>query len=809
MKTILLILAAFRVAFIGDPQVDSMDEVRYAQQAIREVRDRGDIDLVIVMGDLVNDKPQLQEIMKSSLDSLPCPWVCAPGNHDRDVYHEKGRKRNMVSFRRHMGYVDTTFIFKGVRFITMDDVREGEHGYEGGFREDQKHWLDSVMKATPKRMRTVISCHIPLSEFSAKDSLATIFKGHRRVVAFCGHTHTVKRSTLELSEDVSFEEVIGGTLCGSWWRGVKGEDGLPYALMNCGSPRGFFITDFKNSRKGWYRLDYKCTGRPEYEKMSARIKDSLLIVNVFGGSLDGSVTLRCGGSEYSLTRRAMPALEALDLDRWNKEKGRQYFKEHRSEMIPILRMNSPHVWAFDYREAGLEALDVLEGSISYKDAAMSFTATVAPGDGIDRYDEIDRLCPPRPETSARFKEGSYPPAARPYREAALAAFHYMMNIPDMTNLLETGKPYRLYQHNAYVSKTHAAHIEGMLALSKADPSQKAEAMKFAKASAEYLLSELEPADAPLAYWPPTYGRQPLEYIPETDGPYLKTAMVGNDPEGADKYRGEVMLLYPADVAIAFVDYFNETGDKRFLDAAIGIGETFLRTRRPDGSWPLKMILATGEPVGENTLVPIRATCMFRALAGATGDVRWRTAEDEGFAWLESHPLKDWNWDGQFEDIKPEEPYKNPTKDNAVEVMLYILERFPGDKARLETCRKLLDLSEKRFLVWETPADHPSWPSPSVLEQYSCFTPIDASSAKMIRAFLAMYEATGERINLAKACTLADTITRIQKESGRIATFWDGVATGDGLSIERYDWLNCMAAAANALFMVDEATGQSK
>lgn len=39
--------------------------------------------------------------------------------------------------------------------------------------------------------------------------------------------------------------------------------------------------------------------------------------------------------------------------------------------------------------------------------------------------EVDRICPPRPETAAPFKAGTYPPAARPYREAALRAFAYI------------------------------------------------------------------------------------------------------------------------------------------------------------------------------------------------------------------------------------------------------------------------------------------------------------------------------------------------------------------------------------------------
>ena len=417
-------------------------------------------------------------------------------------------------------------------------------------------------------------------------------------------------------------------------------------------------------------------------------------------------------------------------------------------------------------------------------------------------EEVDRLCPPRPETAAKFEEGTYPPAARSYSEAAKLAYDYMTKLPAMTVLVETGKPNQKYQHNAYVSKTHAAHIEAMLDWMKFDPTNRDKAMRFAKASAEFLLTELEPRDAPLAWWPPTYGRKPLEFDPKTDGPYRKPAMVGNEPEGAVKYRGEVMLLYPADVGSAFVDYYLATKDMRFLEAAKGIAATYLKTRRADGSWPLKMKLATGEPIGENALVPNRLLAFLEKLHGATRDPQWRAAADGCFAWLEAHPLTDWNWDGQFEDIRPEKPYQNPTKHNAIETMLYILQRFPNDKARLATCRRILEFCEKRFVVWKAPANKPNWPAPSVLEQYSCFTPIDASAAKMIRGYVAMYRAEGRAEDLEKARALANSITRVQRPSGRIPTFWENLdCSNPGLSIERYDWLNCMAAAAHALVVV--------
>ena len=74
----------------------------------------------------------------------------------------------------------------------------------------------------------------------------------------------------------------------------------------------------------------------------------------------------------------------------------------------------------------------------------------------------------------------------------------------MRTLLETGKPEQTYQHNAYVAKTHAAHINCMLRWARFDPARREKAMAFAKASADFLLKELEPAGAPLEGFTATY-----------------------------------------------------------------------------------------------------------------------------------------------------------------------------------------------------------------------------------------------------------------------------------------------------------------
>ncbi len=412
--------------------------------------------------------------------------------------------------------------------------------------------------------------------------------------------------------------------------------------------------------------------------------------------------------------------------------------------------------------------------------------------------------------------GQCAPAARPYRLAALMIYDYMTSLPAMTRLVETGLPDQEYQHNAYPSKTHAAHIAAMLDWAAFDHANREKAMRFAVASGDYLLSQLEPPDAPLAFWPPTYGREPLAFDPAANGGENRPSMVGNDPEGAAKYRGQVMTLYPASAGIAFVRLAAATGERKYLDAAIGIGETYLKTRRADGTWPLKYWLATGEVQCPNPLVPTEPLAFFEALADATGETKWRAAADDCFAWLERGPLTDWNWDGQFEDIEPRPPYQDLTKDNAIDTLFQLLKRKGDDPATRVRARELLRWSEDQFVFWEAPCapeeilprpDGGQWRPgrfhyPSVFEQYSCYTAIDASAAKMIAAYLAMFRAEGDPLDLAKARALADAITQIQEPSGRVPTFWS--PKDDPVSTPLYDWLNCMAASAKVLADLDAA-----
>lgn len=390
-----------RVALVGDPQVDNPVEMGYARRSIyRDLRGRRDLDLCIFLGDLVNDNMSLLPESLSVIDSLRFQSFMVPGNHDRDVYHESkssgsmSRPRDLSTWRKSVGYVDTSFVRGNVRFIMMNNVRHAAAGmtdYVGGFTEKQKHWLDSVLVTDVARGRkmsrgsvdrsrrpsrgkvtpalTILATHIPFSQMKGRDSVLALIPEQARMLYVSGHTHFVSR-------DNSIPEVIAGATCGSWWRGVKDSDGVPYALQSCGAPRGYFVAEI--SRDGDYTLQYSCVGRDdEVSVWGVREDDGgvyRLYINVFGGAPDGVVKVR-GVRRWRIVSRgngvqvdddsdspdafmgsprkkrylvcersAKTAPEVEQVIEFNASMSRAYRKSHRDEFIPLRRKPSTHLW---------------------------------------------------------------------------------------------------------------------------------------------------------------------------------------------------------------------------------------------------------------------------------------------------------------------------------------------------------------------------------------------------------------------------------------------------------------------------------
>ena len=131
----------------------------------------------------------------------------------------------------------------------------------------------------------------------------------KELLLVSGHTHQVRRGDADAGWKAGGGLVVGAA-CGSWWRGFKDAAGIPDALMNCGSPRGYFVCDF---RKSGYSLAYQRIGVPAEAIDSTAVtpgtfaslgtvSDGRLAVNVYGGSKEGTVRIRSGSRTLTLER---------------------------------------------------------------------------------------------------------------------------------------------------------------------------------------------------------------------------------------------------------------------------------------------------------------------------------------------------------------------------------------------------------------------------------------------------------------------------------------------------------------------------
>ena len=388
-------------------------------------------------------------------------------------------------------------------------------------------------------------------------------------------------------------------------------------------------------------------------------------------------------------------------------------------------------------------------------------------------------------------DAAYPSRKRGYEEALQLAIDYVFKTPEAESLLvNNGVPRKDLALNGYPSKTFSSLIEAMVQASMSMPERKDEALRIARFSGEWLLKKSQKSGAPLEFWPETY------------------ASDTNQVCWCPNLRDRIMLIYPADVGRAYLKLAKSTGEARWREAALRIAETYVKVRRADGMWPLVLEIATGRELCPNTLVPDALMAFFEDLHRETGEARWRTLADDCFDWFEAGPVKDWNWEGQFEDTRPRaQRYGNLTHHNALNIMRHILRRYPGDPAKLALARDLIRYAEDQFVHWEKPClpdgrsiqfkgarywrgTAPFWHVPGVTEQYDCYVPIDSSAAKLILSFLEIGRASGDPLDIAKAKVLGDQLVNMQQEDGRIPTFWRN--GDDGF------WLNCQIFDIEAL-----------
>jgi hypothetical protein len=246
-----------------------------------------------------------------------------------------------------------------------------------------------------------------------------------------------------------------------------------------------------------------------------------------------------------------------------------------------------------------------------------------------------------------------------------------------------------------------------------------------------------------------------------------------------------------------------SGEDRYEAYARRLAEVLLSLQQEDGSWPYRVRLEDGEVVEPYTAAAVIAILLLERLGTAGGDLgaRCAAAVERGTEWVVANPVRTGLWQQMYEDVTTREPYTNLEQWAALETAMLLIRRRHPDA--LEHASRLIRYVEDQFVIFGpepmlTPTAYEPL-TPSVIEQYVCYWPMDFHTANYVRATLAMHEASGIGVWLDKAVASANTIVRCRLPDGRFSSIVPDRRLG--VSPEFPAWYNCMAHAAMVLLEV--------
>ncbi|MBP5504733.1 MAG: hypothetical protein J6X89_01365 [Bacteroidales bacterium] len=423
------------------------------------------------------------------------------------------------------------------------------------------------------------------------------------------------------------------------------------------------------------------------------------------------------------------------------------------------------------------ALTPVWGELPYGDIALSVQA-------------IDADKQPVGEPQVRnFKKdypfiGPYGAVSDDYFGAALKAAEYIHTCPIGQLWLENGEPNLGYRFNCYACKIWSATVQCECFLAKNKPELKDEALKIARNAAAALMKYARPAGEPLAYFPPTYFR-------------------GNEGEGItgvlDRNQETTMFVEAVCAAKALLDLYDITKDKKYLNFARNIAQTYRNTQAADGSWPMKVNYYTGEPT---IPAPCMPTTILQLAQRLKDQYKVKGFEDmvaKSEEWLWKNTLATFNFNGQFEDVRVEDhaPFQDLTNCVAVDCIDYLLAKRKPTEKEVKTCFEMARFAEDQFTLWNSPlgdvySDSSRERIPFVYEQFDFQVPVDHSTAGVAMAWMRIYERTSNLLALAKAKALVDSLIKVQKEDGCIPTVMHNMEDCNDI------WANCTFQSITAL-----------
>lgn len=385
-------------------------------------------------------------------------------------------------------------------------------------------------------------------------------------------------------------------------------------------------------------------------------------------------------------------------------------------------------------------------------------------------------------------EGPYEQVNVDYHEAAMRGAMAVHNSFMARNWLKSPEPDMEYVFNCYGCKIWSAIVQNESYIAANVPSERFMALMSARAAADCLIAHARPADAPLAYFPPTY--------------YRSESGEGGIQGVVDSNINYTMFVEAVCAAKAMLDLYDTSGDKKYFDFACNIASTYRRLQAEDGSWPVKVNYFTGEPITDAPCMPTTILQLAQRLKHQYNVEGYDDMIERGEAWLWKNTLATFNFNGQFEDVTvgDKEPFQNLTNCTAVDCIEYLTGKGELNQYERAAVVEMARFTEDQFTLWNSPinariSDQEGYEPllrPFVYEQFAFQCPIDHSTAGVAMAWMDAWLCSGNPLALAKAQALINTIVLSQDpETGMIPT----------VLYDKYPftiWANCSWQSVTAL-----------
>ena len=155
----------------------------------------------------------------------------------------------------------------------------------------------------------------------------------------------------------------------------------------------------------------------------------------------------------------------------------------------------------------------------------------------------------------------------------------------------------------------------------------------------------------------------------------------------------------------------------------------------------------------------------------------------------------------YEDVPDLPPYSNLQNWDVNALLRYLIHHRFENSRYVEIALELNRFVEDQFVLFGTEDGFVHCPTPTVLEQYRCYHPMEVHTANWLMSLAALHQATGSEETLTKAIAAANSIVRGQMDCGSFSTWGNDQRFGRPLNA--VNWPGCSAFASSALMVWDD------